>query len=275
MLKFSKPTSAGRRGYVNVDRSELSKSRPVKKLTVAITRSYGRNNNGHITSRHRSAGHKKLYRLIDFKRSTREVEGTVMGIEYDPNRTTYIALIKYPNEELAYILAPQGLKAGDVIKASDSRIEPNVGNAMPLKHLPVGTEIHNIEFKIGKGGQIARSAGAYATLMAKDATNATIRLASGEMRFVNINCYATVGILSNHDHKNKSDAKAGRSRWKGIRPSVRGVAMNPVDHPHGGGEGKTSGGRHPVSPWGLPTKGYKTRSNKRTDHMIIRKRNKK
>lgn len=274
-LKIFKPNTPGLRGHVNVDRSELSKERPHRALTKYISRAHGRNHHGHITSRHRCAGHKKLYRIVDFKRDVREIEGRVERIEYDPNRTAYILLVSYANNEHRYVLAPNGIKVGDVITASDNRIDPEVGNAMPLKHIPVGTQIHNVELKIGKGGQMARSAGTFCTLMAKGPLNATIKLGSGETRFVNLNCFATIGALANTDHKNKNDAKAGRSRWKGIRPHVRGVAMNPVDHPMGGGEGKTSGGRHPVSPWGQKAKGLKTRRNKRTTHMIIRDRRKK
>lgn len=274
MLKYSKPMTPGLRGHIDVDRAHLSKDRPHRSLTVSNHRVAGRNNNGHITSRFMGGGHKRLYRIIDFKRSIREVEGTVLKIEYDPNRTCYIALVEYPGKEVAYILAPNSMKVGDKIMASSNSIEPNPGNAMKLRHIPVGLSIHNVEFKIGKGGQIARSAGAYVTLMAKDSVNATLKLASGEMRFVNLECFATIGILSNADHKNRAIGKAGRSRWLGRRPHNRGSAMNPVDHPHGGGEGKTGPGRQPVSPWGKLTKGKKTRHNKRTDNMILRRRGK-
>lgn len=272
MLKYSKPTTAGLRGHIDVDRSHLSKDRPHRALTTSNQRVRGRNHNGHITTRHKGGGHKRLYRIIDFKRDIRDFEGSVLKIEYDPNRTCYIALVEYPNKEVRYVLAPEGLKAGDKISASMNFIEPNVGCAMPLRHIPVGMTIHNIELKIGKGGQMVRSAGMSAMLMAKDSTNATVKLGSGEMRFVNLSCFATIGVLSNGDHKNKAVGKAGRNRWKGIRPTVRGVAMNPVDHPHGGGEGKTGTGQPPVSPWGKLTKGKKTRHNKRTQKMILRNR---
>jgi len=272
VLKVSKSYTPGRRGYVSVSREGLHKGRPHKPLTESIERSHGRNNHGHITSRHRSAGHKKLYRTIDFQRDKHDVVGKVERIEYDPNRSAHIALINYGNNESRYILAPEGLAIGDSVTSSHSRLDPFPGNAMPLRHIPVGAQVHNIEMKIGKGGQIARSAGTFCTLMAKDSVNATLRLVSGEMRYINLNCFATVGVLGNAGHKNETIGKAGRSRWLGRRPHVRGVAMNPVDHPHGGGEGKTSGGRHPVTPWGVPTKGKKTRHNKRTDDMIIRGR---
>ncbi|USO02410.1 MAG: 50S ribosomal protein L2 [Alphaproteobacteria bacterium] len=275
MLKYSKPITPGSRSYIYTDRSGLSKDRPHRALTEYHHRAKGRNNAGRITSRHLGGGHKRLYRIIDFKRDVRDIEGVITKIEYDPNRTCYIALVEYSNKEVRYILAPHSLNVGDKIIASSKKVDPNVGCAMPLREIPVGLNIHNIELKIGKGGQVARSAGVYATLMAKDSTNATIKLKSGEMRFVNLECFATIGTLSNPDHKNTQVGKAGRSRWKGKRPSVRGVAMNPVDHPHGGGEGKTGGGRHPVSPWGKLTKGKKTRHNKRTQKMILRHRGKK
>lgn len=272
MLKYSKAMTPGTRAHIDVDRAHLSKDRPHRSLTESNHRARGRNNLGRITSRHRGGGHKKLYRIIDFKRDVRDVEGTVLKIEYDPNRTCYIALVEYPNKEVRYILAPDTMKVDDKVISSANPVEPNVGNAMTLRHIPLGLMVHNVEFKIGKGGQLARSAGAAATLMAKDSTNATLKLSSGEMRLVNLECFATIGVLSNTDHKNKSVGKAGRNRWKGFRPSVRGVAMNPVDHPHGGGEGKTGEGRHPVSPWGKLTKGKKTRHNKRTQKMILRRR---
>ena len=274
-LKVSKPYTPGRRGYVSQTREKLHKGRPEKGLTESLKKSGGRNHHGHITVRHRSAGHKKLYRLIDFDRSKRSGPGKVERLEYDPNRSAYIALVSYGEEEKTYILAPEGIAEGDTIMASKDKLDPFPGNAMPLKHIPVGSQIHNIELKVGKGGQIARSAGTYCTLMAKDSVNATIRMTSGEVRYVNLNCFATVGVLSNAGHKNEKIGKAGRARWMGRRPSVRGVAMNPVDHPHGGGEGKTAGGRHPVTPWGVPTKGKKTRHDKRTDSMIIRRRKKR
>ena len=272
MLKYSKPTTPGLRGHIDVDRSHLSKDRPHRALTTSNHRARGRNNTGRITTFHKGGGHKKLYRIIDFRRNLHDLDGNVLKIEYDPNRTCYIALIEYANKEVRYILAPEGLKPGAKIASSMSFIEPNVGCAMPLRHIPVGMTIHNIELKIGKGGQMARSAGASAMLMAKDSTNATVKLASGEMRLVNLGCFATIGVLSNVEHKNKAVGKAGRNRWKGIKPTVRGVAMNPVDHPHGGGEGKTGTGGHPRSPWGKLTKGKKTRHNKRTQKMILRNR---
>ena len=272
-LKNFKPTSPGRRQLIQVDRSDLWKGKPVKALTEGKTKSGGRNNHGHITVRHRGGGHKQRYRMIDFKRQKFGVEAVVERIEYDPNRTAFIALIKYTDGELAYILAPQRLNVGDKISSGkEADIKP--GNALPLHKIPVGTIIHNVELKPGKGGQIARSAGTYVQLVGRDGDNAILRLASGEMRFVRSSCMATVGAVSNPDQKNINLSKAGRNRWLGRRPSVRGVVMNPVDHPHGGGEGRTSGGRHPVSPWGVPTKGKKTRTNKRSDKYIIRRRTK-
>lgn len=270
-LKTFNPTSPGRRSLVQVDRSELYKGRPVKKLTEGLTSSGGRNNKGRITSRRQGGGHKRLYRQIDFKRTKYGVPAVVEHLEYDPNRTAFIALLKYEDGELAYILAPQRLAAGDTV-ISGERTDVKPGNAMPLSSVPVGTIIHNVELKAGKGGQIARSAGAYAQLVGRDMGYAILRLMSGEQRRVRAECMATVGAVSNPDHQNIKLGKAGRSRWLGKRPSVRGVAMNPVDHPHGGGEGRTSGGRHPVTPWGKPTKGKKTRSNKSTDKDILRSR---
>lgn len=270
-LKQYKPTSPGQRGLVLVDRSGLHKGRPVKKLTEGLTKNGGRNNHGRITSRRQGGGHKRLYRLIDFKRRKYDVEGTVSRIEYDPNRTAFIALIDYADGEQGYILAPQRLAAGDKVIAGESAdIKP--GNAMPISSIPIGTIIHNVELKAGKGGQIARSAGAYAQLVGRDVGYALLRLMSGETRRVRAECMATIGAVSNPDHGNIKLGKAGRNRWLGKRPSVRGVAMNPVDHPHGGGEGRTSGGRHPVTPWGKSTKGKKTRSNKATDKFIVRSR---
>ena len=270
-LKTFKPTSPGRRALVLVDRSELHAGKPEKTLVEGLRRTGGRNNTGRITARRRGGGAKKLYRLIDFKRRKFDVPATVERLEYDPNRTAFIALIKYEDGELAYILAPQRLAAGDrVIASAKADVKP--GNAMPLKAVPVGTIIHNVEMKPEKGGQIARSAGTYAQLVGRDAGYAQIRLMSGELRMVNDNCMATIGAVSNSDHLNINLGKAGRKRHMGKRPSVRGVAMNPVDHPHGGGEGRTSGGRHPVTPWGKPTKGRKTRRNKATDKFIIRSR---
>jgi large subunit ribosomal protein L2 len=270
-LKTFNPTSPARRGLVLVDKSDLHKGKPEKSLVEGLTKSGGRSSNGRITVRFRGGGAKRLYRLIDFKRRKFDVVGTVDRIEYDPNRTAFIALIKYADGELAYILAPQRLKVGDeVIAGEKTDVKP--GNAMPLRGMPIGTIIHNIELKPLKGGQLARSAGAYAQLVGRDAGYAQIRLTSGELRMVQDGCMATVGAVSNPDHMNESLGKAGRVRHQGRRPHVRGVAMNPVDHPHGGGEGKTSGGRHPVTPWGKPTKGRKTRTNKTTDKYIIRSR---
>lgn len=270
-LKYFKPMTPSQRQLVQVDRSELYKGKPEKSLTVGLTKSGGRNNHGRITTRHVGGGHKRSYRIIDFKRTKFDVPATVERIEYDPNRTSFIALITYEDGEKAYILAPQRLQPGDKVVASDKAdIKP--GNAMPLKNIPVGTIVHNVELKAGKGGQIARSAGAYVQLVGKDSGYAQIKLRSGELRLVRAECMATIGAVSNQDHQNENLGKAGRKRWKGIRPTVRGVAMNPVDHPHGGGEGKTSGGRHPVSPWGQPTKGKRTRSKKKDSTLIIRTR---
>jgi len=270
-LKHFNPTSPSRRGLVLVDRSELHKGRPEKSLVEGLTKSGGRGGGGRIAVRFRGGGAKRLYRVVDFKRRKWGVTATVERLEYDPNRTAFIALVKYADGELAYILAPQRLKAGDEIIAGD-KVDVKPGNASPLRGLPIGTIIHNVEMKPLKGGQIARSAGAYAQLVGRDAGYAQIRLNSGELRMVPDGCMATVGAVSNQDHMNEVLGKAGRVRHKGRRPHVRGVAMNPVDHPHGGGEGKTSGGRHPVTPWGKPTKGRKTRTNKSTDRLIIRTR---
>ena len=270
-LKNYKPTSPGLRQLVIVDRSELYKGKPEKTLTVGLTKTGGRDNFGHVTSRRVGGGHKRKLRVIDFKRRKFDSEATVERIEYDPNRSAFIALISYADGEKAYILAPQRLKAGDkVISSQKADIKP--GNAMPLKSMPVGTIIHNVELKAGKGGQLVRSAGCYAQLVGKDAGYAQLKLSSGELRVVREECLATVGAVSNPDNQNRSLGKAGRNRWLGNRPVSRGVAMNPVDHPHGGGEGRTSGGRHPVTPWGKPTKGYKTRTNKKTDKFIMRTR---
>jgi len=273
-LKTYKPTSPGRRALVMVDRSHLWKGGPEKRLTEGLTGNGGRNNHGRVTARRRGGGAKKLYRVVDFKRVKRDVPATIERFEYDPNRTAFIALIRYEDGEAAYILAPQRINVGDqVISAEKADVKP--GNAMPLSNMPVGTIIHNVEMKPGKGGQIARSAGSYAQLVGRDAGYAILRLSSGEQRIVRAECMATVGAVSNPDHSNRKLGKAGRSRWLGRRPSVRGVAMNPVDHPHGGGEGRTSGGRHPVTPWGKPTKGKRTRSNKETDKYIVRSRHMK
>ena len=272
-LKQFNPVTASLRGTVLIDRSELWKGKPVKGLTEGKSHSGGRNNHGRITSRFRGGGHKQSYRIVDFKRRKFDMPATVERLEYDPNRTAFIALIKYKDGELAYIIAPQRLKAGDAV-ISGQRVDIKPGNAMPLGSIPVGTIIHNIEMKPGAGAKIARSAGNYAQLVGKDAGYAQIKLMSGELRMVRGECMATIGAVSNPDNMNQHIGKAGRMRWMGFKPHNRGVVMNPVDHPHGGGEGRTSGGRHPVTPWGKPTKGYKTRTNKRTDSLIIRRRNK-
>ena len=272
-LKQYKPTTPGRRGLVLVDRSSIWKGRPEKSLTEGLRKNGGRNNTGRITARRIGGGHKRRYRMIDFKR-TKQGIATVERIEYDPNRTAFIALINYEDGEKSYILAPQRMAVGDKIEAADKAdIKP--GNALPLSNIPVGTIVHNVEMKVGKGGQIARSAGAYVQLVGKDQGYAQVRLMSGEVRLVRAECLATIGAVSNPDKQNIKLGKAGRKRWLGKRPSVRGVAMNPVDHPHGGGEGRTSGGRHPVTPWGKPTKGKRTRSNKQTDRLIVRRRHAK
>ena len=270
-LKSFKPTTPGQRNLVLVDKSDLWKGKPHKPLTEGLRKNGGRNNAGRITARRIGGGHKQSYRIVDFKRRKYDVPATVERLEYDPVRTAYIALITYEDGEQAYILAPQRIKAGDtVISGEKADIKP--GNAMPMRSIPVGTIIHNVEMKPGKGGQIARAAGGYVQLVGKDAGYALLRLASGEQRMVRADCMATIGAVSNPDQKNINLGKAGRKRWLGKRPSVRGVAMNPVDHPHGGGEGRTSGGRHPVTPWGKPTKGKRTRSNKSTDKFIMRSR---
>jgi large subunit ribosomal protein L2 len=273
-LKKYNPTTPSQRNLVTVDRSQLHKGGPVKKLTEGLTKSGGRNNTGRITARRIGGGHKRRYRLIDFKRRKFDVAGTVARLEYDPNRTAFIALIDYADGEQAYILAPQRLAVGDKVIAGE-RCDIKPGNAMPMRNMPVGTIIHNVEMKVGKGGQIARSAGTYAQLIGKDSGYAQLRLSSGEQRLVRGECMATVGAVSNPDQGNIKLGKAGRKRWLGKRPSVRGVAMNPVDHPHGGGEGRTSGGRHPVTPWGKPTKGARTRRNKSGDKWIMRSRHKR
>ena len=271
-LKKFNPRTPGQRQLVIVDRSDLWKGKPVKTLTEGLSKSGGRNNVGRMTARHRGGGHKRSYRKIDFKRNKFDVAATVERIEYDPNRTAFIALIKYDDGELAYIIAPQRLTAGDkVISAESADIKP--GNAMPMRSIPVGTIIHNVEMKPGKGAQIARSAGSYVQLVGRDGPYAILRLNSGEQRLIHGDCMATIGAVSNPDNSNTNKGKAGRSRWLGRRPHVRGVAMNPVDHPHGGGEGRTSGGRHPVTPWGKPTKGKRTRAkNKTSDKLIMRSR---
>ena len=273
-LKTFNPTSPGRRQLVLVDRSELHKGKPVKALTEGLTKKGGRNNKGRITARRIGGGAKKLYRKVDFKRNRWDVPATVERLEYDPNRTAFIALIKYEDGQLSYIVAPQRLEVGDtVITSATADIKP--GNTLPLKNIPVGTIIHNIELKPQKGAQMVRSAGTYAQLVGRDGGYAQIKLASGELRMVMDTCLATVGAVSNPDNMNQVLSKAGRKRHLGKRPSVRGVVMNPVDHPHGGGEGKSSGGRHPVTPWGKKTRGPKTRKNKATDRLIIRRRNAK
>jgi len=272
-LKQFKPVTPSLRGTVLINRSELWKGKPVKGLTIGKHSTGGRNNHGRTTSFFRGGGHKQSYRLVDFKRRKRDMPGTVERIEYDPNRTAFIALIKYQDGELSYILAPQRLRTGDVV-VSAARADIKPGNAMTLATIPVGTIIHNIEMKAGAGGKIARAAGQYAQLVGKDAGYAQIKLMSGELRLVRGECMATIGAVSNPDNSNQSIGKAGRARWMGRRPHNRGVTMNSIDHPHGGGEGRTSGGGHPRTPWGKPTKGYKTRVNKRTDRLIIRNRSK-
>ena len=269
-----KPTSPGRRFVVKVVNPELHKGAPHAALLDKKSKNGGRNNMGRITTRHKGGGHKQHYRVIDFKRDKDGIAGVVERLEYDPNRTANIALIKYSDGERRYIIAPKGVSAGDSITSgAHSAIKP--GNSLQLRNIPVGTTVHCIELQPGKGAQIARSAGAAVQLVAREGSHATLRLRSGEMRKVHVDCKATIGEVGNSEHALRKLGKAGAKRWKGIRPTVRGVAMNPVDHPHGGGEGRTSGGRHPVTPWGVPTKGYKTRKNKRTDAMIVRRRNKK
>jgi large subunit ribosomal protein L2 len=270
-IKTVKPTSPARRFQTFLIDEELSKERPLKALTEKKKRISGRNNDGRITTRHRGGGHKRLYRIIDFKRDKIGIPGRVARIEYDPNRSSRIALINYVDGEKRYIIAPNGLKVGQTV-LSGPEADIITGNALPIYKIPLGTEVHNVELRPGKGGQLARAAGAKAQLVAKDDKMAQLRLPSGEIRKVPVACYATIGQVGNLDHENISLGKAGRARWKGLRPEVRGVAMNPVDHPHGGGEGKTSGGRHPVTPWGVPTRGHKTRRNKRTDKYIVRRR---
>lgn len=273
-LKTYKPTSNGKRFLVTVDRSELHSGPPERSLLAPLTKSGGRNNKGRMTVRHRGGGHKRRYRLIDFRRNKLDIPAKVARLEYDPNRTAFIALLHYADGEKRYILAPQRVQPGDVL-VSGSSVDIKPGNALPLKAIPMGTVVHNVEMKPGKGGQIARSAGNYVQLMGKEGHHAQLKLPSGEMRMVPLECMATIGMVSNPDHANTKLGKAGRQRWKGIRPTVRGVVMNPVDHPHGGGEGRTSGGRHPVTPWGVPTKGKKTRKkNKPSSKLIMRRRKK-
>jgi len=273
-LVKANPTSPGRRFVVKVLTPDLHKGRPHSPLVGNKSKNGGRNNSGRITTRHKGGGHKQLYRIVDFKRDKAGVPARVERIEYDPNRSAHIALLLYADGERRYILAPKGVQAGTELRSgSDAPIKP--GNAMPLRNVPVGSMVHNVEMKPGKGGQLARSAGSGVQLVAREGDHATLRLRSGEMRKVPADCMATIGEVGNTEHNLCALGKAGAKRWRGIRPTVRGVAMNPVDHPHGGGEGRTSGGRHPVSPWGTPTKGYRTRSNKRTDNMIVRRRHKK
>jgi large subunit ribosomal protein L2 len=273
-LHKSKPTSAGRRFQVQVKTDGLHKGKPYGPLLDKKMKSGGRNNNGRITVRHQGGGHKQRYRIIDFKRNKDGIPGVVERLEYDPNRSAHIALIKYADGERRYILAPKGIREGaPIVSGEDAPIK--TGNALPLRSIPVGTQVHNVEMKPGKGGQLIRSAGAAAQLAAREGAYATLRLRSGEMRRIHVDCRATIGEVGHGEHNLRKLGKAGAKRWRGVRPTVRGVAMNPVDHPHGGGEGRSSGGRHPCTPWGTPTKGYKTRSNKRTDGMIVRRRKRK
>lgn len=273
-LQKAKPTSAGRRFTVKVSTPELHSGDPYAPLLAKKSRTGGRNNQGRITVRHHGGGHKRRYRVVDFKRDKDGIGANVERVEYDPNRSAHLALVLYKDGERRYILAPKGIKSGDTVASgSDAAVKP--GNALPLKNIPVGTLVHCVEMKPGKGGQLVRSAGGSAQVAAREGAYATLRLRSGEMRKVHADCRATVGEVGHDEHSLRKLGKAGAKRWRGVRPTVRGVAMNPVDHPHGGGEGRTAGGRHPVSPWGLPTKGYKTRKNKRTDNMIVRRRKRK
>lgn len=271
-LKHFNPITPSTRGTVLIDRTALWKGKPVKGLTEGKSHSGGRNNHGRITVRFRGGGHKQAYRVVDFKRRKFGVSAVVERLEYDPNRTAFIALVKYADGELSYILAPQRLKVGDTV-ISGERVDIKPGNAAPLGNIPVGTIVHNVELKPGAGAKLVRSAGTFAQLVGKDAGFAQLKLSSGELRLVRGECMASIGAVSNPDNSNQEIGKAGRKRWMGFRPHNRGVTMNPVDHPHGGGEGRTSGGRHPVTPWGKPTKGAKTRNNKRTDGLIVRRRN--
>ncbi len=273
-LHKSKPTSAGRRFQIQVKTDGLHKGKPYGPLLDKKSKSGGRNNKGRITVRHQGGGHKQRYRIIDFKRDKDGIPGVVERLEYDPNRSAHIALIKYADGERRYILAPKGIREGaPIVSGEDAPIK--TGNALPLRSIPVGTQVHNVEMKPGKGGQLIRSAGGAAQLAAREGVYATLRLRSGEMRKIHVDCRATIGEVGHGEHNLRKLGKAGAKRWRGVRPTVRGVAMNPVDHPHGGGEGRSSGGRHPCTPWGVPTKGYKTRSNKRTDNMIVRRRKRK
>ncbi len=271
-IKVFKPVTPGQRGKTGFTFDELTTDRPYKKLLTSLKKSGGRNSYGRITIRFRGGGHKRKYRIIDFKRNKYDIPGYIETIEYDPNRTTRISLVKYEDGERRYVLAPLGVKVGDRIISTDREAEIVPGNALLIRNIPVGTIIHNIEFQRGKGGQIARSAGSFATLMAKEGRYALVKMPSGELRKISIECRATIGQLSNPEHSNIKVGKAGKSRWLGKRPHVRGTVMNPIDHPHGGGEGKTKGGRIPVTPWGKPTKGYKTRKNKRTQKFIVKRR---
>ncbi|MEN8222553.1 MAG: 50S ribosomal protein L2 [Acidobacteriota bacterium] len=271
-IKVFKPTTPGQRGKTGFTFEELTTDKPYKKLVRKLNKSGGRNNEGHITSRFRGGGHKRKYRIIDFKRNKLDISGVVETIEYDPNRSVRISLIKYADGERKYILTPNGVKVGDSVISTNGEAEITPGNSLLLKNIPVGTIIHSIEYISGKGAQIARTAGASATLMAKEGKYALVKMPSSEVRKISVECRATIGQLGNLDHKNIKIGKAGKTRWLGRRGHVRGTVMNPVDHPHGGGEGKTKGGRHPVSPWGQPTKGYKTRRNKRTDKFIVKRR---
>ena len=271
-LKNFNPTTPSRRSLVLVDKQDIFKGKPLKKLVKGLSKSGGRNNKGRITVWWKGGGHKRNYRLIDFKRQKDDINAEVIRIEYDPNRTCFIALLKYEDGTQSYILAPQKVEVSDKIISGES-VDIKPGNCLPLKNIPTGTLLHNVELKPLKGGQLARSAGASVQLVGKDNSNAMLKLTSGEQRLVSLNCRATIGIISNPDHQNCNSGKAGRSRWLGKRPHVRGVVMNPVDHPHGGGEGRTSGGRNPVTPWGVPTKGKRTRNNKRTDKFILKRRN--
>ena len=273
-LQKAKPTSPGRRFVIKVISPELHKGAPHAPLVEKKTSTGGRNNHGRVTNRHQGGGHRQHYRVIDFKRDKDGIPGRIERVEYDPNRSAHIALVLYKDGERRYIIAPKGVEVGsDILSGSEAQIKP--GHSMSLRQIPVGTMVHCIELKPGKGAQMARSAGTSAQLVAREGDYATLRIRSGEMRKIHVECKATIGEVSNSEHNLRSLGKAGAKRWRGIRPTVRGVAMNPVDHPHGGGEGRTSGGRHPVTPWGVPTKGFKTRSNKRTDGMIVRRRNKK
>jgi large subunit ribosomal protein L2 len=273
-LHKAKPSSPGRRFTVSVKTPGLHKGKPYSPLVTTKAGTGGRNNSGRITVRHQGGGHKQRYRLVDFKRDKDGIPGVVERLEYDPNRSAHLALIKYADGERRYILAPKGVDVGtQIVSGEEAPIKP--GNSLPIRNIPVGTTVHCVEMKAGKGGQLVRSAGAAAQIAAREGAYATVRLRSGEARRIHVECRATVGEVGHGEHNLRKLGKAGAKRWRGIRPTVRGVAMNPVDHPHGGGEGKTSGGRHPVSPWGTPTKGYKTRSNKRTDDMIVRRRKKK